>query len=80
MHYATAVLYIFMASILSRFDIEAVDSAGNPVQIEAKFSDCEHSRISYMFGSLISLAAFISYAEEFPCRITPRNRIDATIL
>ncbi|EPS95741.1 hypothetical protein FOMPIDRAFT_1053918 [Fomitopsis schrenkii] len=63
MYYATAVLYIVMASVLSTFDIEAVDNEGKPIQIEAKFSD-----------------SFISYAEEFPCRITPRNRIDTAIL
>ena len=29
--------------------------------------------------ALTSPTAFISYAEEFPCRITPRGKIDTTI-
>ena len=43
MYYATAVLYVVMASVLSTFNIEAVDNEGKPVKIEAKFSDCERS-------------------------------------
>ena len=43
MYYATAVLYVVMASVLSTFNIEAVDQEGKPVKIEAKFSDCERS-------------------------------------
>ena len=48
MHYATAVLYIVMASVLSAFNIEAVDSEGKPVKIEAKFSDCRHISMSVL--------------------------------
>lgn len=81
MYYATAVLYVVMASVLSTFNIEGVDSEGKPVKIEAKFSDCERLRLFVaLCKALTSSTAFISYAEEFPCRITPRGKIDTTIL